>query len=341
MDIFLATDAWHPQVNGVVGTLSQTIEQLQKMGHSVKVAHPGYFVNIPLPFYSDIRVALPFHHQIRRILGDKPPNYVHIATEGPVGWAVRSYCLKMGWSFTTAFHTQFPMYLDKFYRFPAQWTWAALRTFHSKSACVMVATQTMQSELHHQGFASDRISLWGRGVDTHRFQPKAKSARSLPIALYVGRVSAEKSIEDFLRVNRPLTKWVVGDGPERAKLQKKFPQVTFFGWQHGEALAQTYAQADVFVFPSKTDTFGLVMIEAMASGVPVAAYPVQGPLDVVVPGTGVFHLDLETAINGALLCDPFLCRKQAKTYSWEKCTQQFLNNLISTCGSLPKGGLVI
>ncbi len=328
MNLLLVTDAWHPQINGVVRTLTETIDQLQKMGLSVLVIHPGLFRNVPLPFYPDIKLALPFHHRLKSLVGETPPEFIHIATEGPLGWAVRALCIRENWAFSTAFHTHFPQYLHKFFRFPKSWTWAMLRTFHERADCVMVATPSLWNDLIDNGFDPSLLSLWSRGVDTSRFHPEEKTKRSHPVALYVGRISAEKSVEDFLRVNRPVSKWIVGDGPDKAMLMRKYPDATWLGWQQGEILAKTYSQADVFVFPSLTDTFGLVMMEALASGVPVAAYPVPGPLDVVVPGTGFLDWDLEKAVDGALNCDPVLCRKHAITQTWEKCTRQFLQNLI-------------
>jgi len=328
MEILIATDAWHPQVNGVVRTLSTTLDQLGAMGWKARVIHPGMFSHFTYPFYADIKLAFATRKRMDAIVGRHPPGFVHIATEGPVGWAMRSLCIQKGWAFSTAFHTNFPEYLAKFPGVPRSWTWNILRRFHSASSRTMVATHSIRQQLIAEGFDPNRLVFWGRGVDTQLFQPKPKSLRTKPIAIYVGRVSAEKSIEDFLGVDRPVQKWVVGDGPDRIRLQRKYPGARWFGWQKGENLAKLYADADVFVFPSRTDTFGLVMIEAMACGLPVAAYPVPGPVDIVIPGTGALGHDLGSAMDEALTCEPGYCREYAETHSWEKCTRQFLRNLV-------------
>lgn len=328
MEILLATDAWQPQVNGVVRTLSTTLEHLATMGWKSRVIHPGLFSNISYPFYPDVKLALATRKRIGKILGNQTSGFVHIATEGPVGWAMRSLCLQRGWDFSTAFHTNFPEYLARFPGIPDSWTWSILRRFHSRASKIMIATPSIRQKLITNGFDPNRLVYWGRGVDTQLFHPKSKPHRTKPIALYVGRISIEKNIEDFLAINRPVEKWVVGDGPDRIRLQRKYPSARWFGWQKGVDLANLYADSDVFVFPSKTDTFGLVMIEAMACGLPVAAYPVPGPVDIVIPGTGALHNDLGHALDLALTCKPESCREYAETHSWEKCTRQFLRNLV-------------
>lgn len=328
MELILATDAWHPQVNGVVRTLSTTMDHLGRMGVQCRVIHPGLFRSFAYPFYPDIRLALPTRSKIETQVGKAVPSFVHIATEGPVGWAMRNHCLRRKWRFTSAFHTHFPQYLWRFPGIPTFLTWRILRWFHQASSGVMVATPSLSRELAKQGFDPKKIKMWQRGVDTQRFRPRVKSPRSKPIALYVGRVSTEKNIEAFLKVDRPVEKWIVGDGPDRASLQKSHPEAKWYGMKQGEELSELYSEADVFVFPSRTDTFGLVMLEAMASGVPVAAFPVEGPIDVVRPGAGVLDEDLGKAIDGALLCDPVTCRSHALKWTWESCSREFLSNLV-------------
>jgi len=330
MKLILATDAWTPQINGVVRTLMTTVDCLGRMGISCRVLHPGLFPSITYPFYRDIKLALPTRAKLRAWLGEETPDRVHIATEGPIGWTMRNWCIRKGWRFTTAFHTHFPQYLARFPGIPPFLTWCLLRWFHRPASGVMVATKSLEKELVHQRFDASKIRLWQRGVETDRFHPREKSPRGRPVALYVGRVSTEKNIEAFLQVNRPVDKWIVGDGPDRASLQARHPEARWLGWKQGEELSELYAQADVFVFPSKTDTFGLVMLEAMASGVPVAAFPVEGPIDVVGPDSGVLDQDLGRAIDGALKCDPANCRRQALSWTWERCSSQFLSNLVPT-----------
>ena len=263
----------------------------------------------------------------RKIEGFRPC-VVHIATEGPLGIAARRYCMKRGIPFTTAFHTKFPEYLNARMRVPVSWSYKAMRRFHAPASSVMVATQTVENELRGRGFAN--IKRWSRGVDTKLFRPRDKSFLDLPrpIALYVGRVAVEKNIEAFLQVKHPGRKVVVGDGPQMKELTRKYPDVHFVGVKEGEDLAKHYAAADVFVFPSLTDTFGLVLIEALACGVPVAAYPVAGPLDVIGDApVGCLHADLTTAVQRALGASPDACLAHAKSYSWDASVQQFLANV--------------
>jgi len=330
MKILIASDAWQPQVNGVVRTLMTTRDYLRKMGHEVQVISPDLFSTIPCPTYPEIRLAYKLGKKIQTIIEDFQPDAVHIATEGPLGWATRRYCIKHGYRFTTSFHTKFPEYAEARFRIPASWGYALLRRFHARAERIMVATQSMAKELEQWGF--QHLARWSRGVDTKLFKLRDKNFLSAPrpIALYVGRVAVEKSIEDFLKLKFDGSKFVVGDGPQLHELQEHYPDVQFVGMKTGEELAQYYASADIFIFPSRTDTFGLVLIEALASGVPVAAYPVPGPLDVIDhTGIGVLHEDLQTAVDQVLANPPSpqKCREYAMRYAWEVCTQQFLNNL--------------
>jgi glycosyltransferase involved in cell wall biosynthesis len=328
MRILLVTDAWHPQVNGVVRTLSTLKGQLEAAGHEVIYITPDQFNTVPCPTYSEIRLALLPGKKMARIIEGFRPCVVHIATEGTLGVAARKYCVKRDIPFTTAFHTKFPEYLNARFKVPVSWSYKALRWFHGKANNVMVATQTIENELIGHGFKN--IRRWSRGVDTDLFKPRDKDFLKLPrpIMLYVGRVAIEKNIEAFLKLDKPGTKVVVGDGPQLALLQRKYPNVVFTGAKQGEELARHFAAADVFVFPSLTDTFGLVLLEAMACGVPVAAYPVPGPLDVIGDApVGCLDKDLSRAIDEALKASPENCRAHAETFSWAACTEQFLSNV--------------
>jgi glycosyltransferase involved in cell wall biosynthesis len=332
--LVIATDAWKPQVNGVVRTLDTTISVLEGLGVHSTIIHPGLFRNFATPWYPEIAISYGRMQRIIRKLMDKTrPVSIHIATEGPVGRAVRRYCLRRGLRFTTAYHTKFPEYLKHQVGLPLWVGYSYLRRFHRPSARVLVATESMRDHLQQRRF-SNRIGLWSRGVDAELFRPRQRSViRDKPVCLYVGRVSVEKNIEDFLRADIDCHKVVVGDGPARKSLEEAFPRVTFTGYKHGEELAQAYADADVFVFPSTTDTFGMVIIEALACGVPVAAYPVPGPMDIVPNGAGVgcLHADLKIAIETALASsDRQKCRELALRYTWENCTKQFLNSLVVT-----------
>lgn len=328
MKILIATDAWHPQVNGVVRSLSTTIRLLQKMGHEVITITPDQFRTIPCPSYPEIRLAMFAKRPICRILDQTCPDAIHIATEGPIGLAVRSVCRKMRLPFTTSYATRFPEYIQARFKIPSSWTYRLLRWFHKPSAGVMVATPALQEELTNRGFSNTK--LWTRGVDTRLFRPA--DSRELPhrrpILLYVGRVAVEKNLNAFLSLDTPGTKIIVGDGPQLKQLKARYPEVVFDGVLQGEDLARRYAAADVFVFPSRTDTFGLVMLEALASGVPVAAYPVPGPRDVIRdPRVGILSEDLGAAIHQALKLDPGWCREYAMQYSWERVTHLFLQNI--------------
>ncbi|SMF69338.1 Glycosyltransferase involved in cell wall bisynthesis [Azospirillum oryzae] len=328
MNILIVSDAWHPQVNGVVRTIGTVRDELEAMGHSVEVIGPDRFRTLPMPTYPEIRLALGAKRRLWAMIEGMRPDCIHIATEGPLGFAARSYCLKHGKPFTTAYHTRFPEYVRDRAPIPLALSYAVVRRFHKPSSAVMVATQTIEDALTHRGFAN--IRRWTRGVDTELFHPRDKGFLDLPrpVSMYVGRVAVEKNLEDFLRLDLPGTKVVVGDGPAREELQRKYPGVHWVGAKHGEDLAKHYAAADVFVFPSRTDTFGLVLLEALASGVPVAAYPVPGPLDVVDgSGAGCLDEDLKRAVEGALTIPAQTCRDYALGYSWRRSAEQFLSNL--------------
>jgi glycosyltransferase involved in cell wall biosynthesis len=327
MRILVATDAWHPQVNGVVRTLMMMAGAAKALGVDVSFLTPQSFRTFAMPSYPDLRVALPDGRKIARLIADARPDSIHIATEGPIGLAVRRYCRKRGLPFTTSFHTRFPEYISARFPIPESWSWSALRWFHGASQAVMAATPALAGELRGRGFRN--VVLWPRGVDAKLFRPRAVDlGLPRPIFLSVGRVAVEKNLEAFLELDLPGTKVVVGDGPARAALQRKYPQAAFLGALHGERLAQAYAAADVFVFPSKTDTFGLVLLEALASGVPVAAFPVTGPRDVIGSAkVGVLSEDLRLACLAALKLSPQDCRQFAAGQGWETSARAFVNNI--------------
>jgi 1,2-diacylglycerol 3-alpha-glucosyltransferase/glucuronosyltransferase len=328
MKLALVTDAWFPQTNGVVRTLATTVEYLQAHGVQVEVFSPQGFRTVPCPTYPEIRLALFAGRALARRLDEFGPDAIHIATEGPLGLAARKWCVGRGREFTTAYHTQFPEYLRARGPIPLSLSYAVLRWFHGGARRVLVATPSMQRQLEAHGFKN--VARWSRGVDADLFRPGPKSFLDLPrpVWLYLGRVAVEKGIGEFLRLDLPGTKLVVGDGPARAKLETEYPDARFVGFKHGEELAQHVAACDAFVFPSRTDTFGLVLLEAMACGLPVAAYPVTGPVDVVVHGvTGVLDEDLRSAALQCLSLDPAACRAHALQYSWEACTHQFRSAL--------------
>lgn len=329
MKILIVTDAWFPQVNGVVRTLSTVAEELREMGHRVEVISPDSFKTIPCPTYPEIRLALFPKIRIKRILEEFKPDAIHIATEGPLGWAARRLCLRRGLPFTTSFHTKFPEYIHARFRVPVRWGYALMRRFHRPSKGVMVATRSLAKTLEGVGF--DNIKMWTRGVDTDLFQPRDKTIfgnRNRPVFLFCGRVAVEKNIEAFLALDLPGTKVVVGDGPLMDSLKTRYPDTVFTGYKKGEELARHVAAADVFVFPSLTDTFGLVLLEALASGVPVAAYPVTGPIDVILDeAVGCLDTDLAKAATTALEKDPAACRAYAEGYSWRACADLFFGNL--------------
>ncbi|WP_353573405.1 glycosyltransferase family 1 protein [Candidatus Albibeggiatoa sp. nov. BB20] len=331
MKILIVSDAWLPQINGVVRTLSTTKKVLESMGHEVKMITPDLFRTIPCPTYPEIRLVIsPTGHKIKKIIETFQPDCIHISTEGPLGLSARRMCRKLNKIFTTSFHTKFPEYVHARFGVPISWTYALLRWFHSLSKRVMVATASMRAELEGQGF--HHLADWSRGVDIELFHPREHNIfaeKQQPVAVYVGRVAVEKNIEAFLDMEFAGLKYVVGSGPQLEPLRQKYPDVHFVGSKSGEELASYYASADVFVFPSKTDTFGLVLLEALASGTPVAAYPVPGPIDIIghQSPVGCLDQDLAVAARNALKLDARLCRQHALKYSWQACTKQFLNNL--------------
>lgn len=329
MRILIATDAWAPQVNGVVRTLETLGRELVRMGHVVKFVTPEGFRTVPMPTYPEIKLALFARRAVGRIIDAFKPDAIHIATEGPVGLATRRNCMRRGLSFTTSFHTRFPEYIHARFGIPTAWNYAGLRWFHGPAQAVMVATRTLERDLTKRGFKN--LRLWSRGVDVDLFKPGDKSWLDLPrpVFLYVGRVAIEKSVEEFMKLDLPGSKLVVGDGPQLGELRARYPKVRFVGPKFGPELARHYAASDVFVFPSRTDTFGLVVLEALASGLPVAAHPVQGPNDIIGTNTtvGILDEDLGVAARRALLLKPETCRAFATGFSWEACTRQFLTNL--------------
>jgi glycosyltransferase involved in cell wall biosynthesis len=334
--IALATDAWHPQVNGVVRALSTTVDHLQRRGHEVEVIEPSAFRTLPCPTYPEIRLALGCKGAIGRILDGHDPDAVHIATEGPIGWAARRWCVKRGRRFTTSFHTRFPDYVSVRSGIPAEWIWAVMRRFHGAAERTFVVTKTLGDELQARGIR--HTHLWPLGVDLDQFNPAVPPHLALadlprPILLNVGRVAVEKNIEAFLSLDVAGTKVVVGGGPALDQLKARFPDVVFLGPKRGAELASAYTAADVFVFPSCTDTFGLVNIEALACGLPIAAFPVAGPIDILgtlAVGThggrrriGALDGDLGQAIATALTADRDAAAAEARNYSWERCTDRF------------------
>jgi glycosyltransferase involved in cell wall biosynthesis len=329
MRIMIVTDAWFPQTNGVVSTLSQTAACLGRFGHEVRMITPRDFRSIACPTYPEIRLSLFPFEKIRRAITRFVPQALHIATEGPLGLGARRFCMRSGIRFTTSYHTQFPQYLRARFPMPVGVSYAALRRFHGAAVRCMVSTATLRNELAARGFQN--LASWRRGVDTEVFKPGPKSFLNLPrpIAAYVGRVAVEKNIDAFLSMPWNGSKIVVGDGPERARLERLYPGATFAGYKFGAELVAHLAAADVMVFPSRTDTFGLVNLEAMACGVPVAAYPVTGPIDVIRDGiSGALDTDLSKAALRALEVDPQSCRAQALESSWELSSRELENNLV-------------
>lgn len=326
--IAIVTDAWHPQVNGVVRTLSAMYDGLVLAGHETAVFGPDRYRTIPCPGYSTIRLAIGAGRALGRHLAAFAPHAVHIATEGPLGLAARAFCLKRDWPFTTAYHTRFPEYLQARCGLPLACSYSVLRRFHAPSRCVMVATETMRRELAAHGF--QRLAAWTRGVDTTLFRPGCEPAIELPqpVFLYVGRIAVEKNLPAFLDLDLPGSKLVVGDGPSLAAIKRRYPQVHFAGAQSGEALVRHYAAADVMVLPSRTETFGLVLLEALACGVPVAAFPSAGPTDVIGDsGAGVIDEDLQRAARTALDIPRERCLAHAQNFSWQASIDQFIGHL--------------
>ena len=336
MQILVATDAWKPQVNGVVRSLESVAQAVVELGSEIEFLTPQGFATVPLPTYGEIRLALANRRAAARRIDGAAFDHIHIATEGPIGLAVRQYCLHAKRIFTTSYHTRFPEYISTRIRIPESFTYAVLRRFHNAGAGVMVSTQSLASELSSRGF--QRLMHWSRGVDHSQFSPSKAVAFDLPrpIFLYAGRLAPEKNVEAFLELDLPGSKVVVGDGPSRRVLQTRFPQAHFIGTLGSEALAARYASADVFVFPSRTDTFGMVLIEAMACGLPVAALPVAGPRDVIgESGAGVLDFDLQAACLSALDIPRERARAHALTFTWAKSAQQFLDNIMLAKASSP------
>ncbi len=329
MRIMIVTDAWVPQTNGVVRTLSQTADWLGRFGHEVRMLTPRDFRSIACPTYPEIRLSLLPRKTLAARIAGFAPHALHIATEGPLGLAARGHCLKHELRFTTSYHTQFPQYVRARVPIPIAASYWLLHRFHGAAARTMVSTRSLRQDLAARGFKN--LASWRRGVDTDLFKPGPKDFLTLPrpIAAYVGRVSVEKNIEAFLDMPWHGSKIVIGDGPERARLQAQHPTTLFTGFRFGRDLASHLAAADIMVFPSRTDTFGLVNLEAMACGVPVAAYPVTGPIDVIEDGvSGALDEDLATAARRALELDPEKCRAHALRFGWDASAREFESNLV-------------
>ncbi|MBV8428181.1 MAG: glycosyltransferase family 1 protein [Hyphomicrobiales bacterium] len=328
--ILIVTDAWAPQVNGVVRSLENLVREAPRLGVDIAMLTPETFRTVPLPTYPEVRVAMTRPGVVAERIEGAEPDYIHIATEGPLGLCARLACLRSGRPFTTSYHTRFPEYLAARFIAPARLTYRMMRRFPNSGAGVMVATATLERELAARGFM--RLMRWSRGVDAQVFRPRAESIFDMPrpIFLSCGRLAVEKNLGAFLSLDLPGSKLVIGDGPERRALETRFPNARFAGALQGEALAAAYASGDVFVFPSLTDTFGIVLLEALACGLPVAAYPVAGPLDVLGgSGAGVLDNDLRKAALAALDIPRERARAHALTFSWESSTRQFVDNVQS------------
>jgi glycosyltransferase involved in cell wall biosynthesis len=328
MRILIATDAWRPQVNGVVSTLTALARNVAALGDEIHFVTPEGFPSMALPTYPGLRIAWPNRREIAHRIEDIAPDAIHIATEGPVGWAVRAYCRKRGLAFTTSYTTRFPEYIAVRSIIPAALSYAVLRHFHAAAAMTMIATESLRRELSARGF--ERLGTWTRGVDTELFNPDHPAELDLPrpIFMSVGRVAVEKNLEAFLALPLPGSKVVIGDGPQKTELEQRFPDAVFLGVKQGPELAAHLAAADVFVFPSLTDTFGVVQLEALACGTPVAAFPVMGPIDVIADHpVGVLDHDLKRACLGALELSRETCRRFALSFAWENSARQFMGNL--------------
>jgi glycosyltransferase involved in cell wall biosynthesis len=337
MRVLIATDAWHPQVNGVVRTLTSLAASAQSLGIAIDFLTPEGFPSVPVPTYPNLRLAVPGPRRIARRIEQQRPDAIHIATEGPIGHAVRAYCRKRGVPFTTSYTTRFPEYISARVPIPPAWSYAVLRRFHAAAAVTMVSTPSLMAELAARRFKN--LAMWTRGVDTDLFRPEhaVDPGFPRPIFLTAGRVAVEKNLEAFLTLDLPGSKVVIGEGPQAAELRRRFPAVKFLGLLEGEAFARHMAAADVFVFPSRTDTFGLVQLEALACGVPVAAFPVTGPRDVIADNpVGVLSEDLREACLGALRVSRDACRAFALTRSWEASARQFIGH-ISKVAAQPRG----
>jgi glycosyltransferase involved in cell wall biosynthesis len=328
MRVLIATDAWHPQVNGVVRTLTSLAAAAKSLGVTVEFLTPEGFPSFALPTYSNLRLALPSRREIARRIQAAAPDAIHIATEGTIGVATRAYCLRHGLPFTSSYTTRFPEYISARAPIPQSWSYAVLRHFHSAATVTMVSTVSLMSELRRRGFRN--LGMWTRGVDTELFAPHRALPLDLPrpIFLTAGRIAVEKNLEAFLSLDLPGSKVVVGDGPQEEELKHRFPQAAFLGLRSGVELAGLMAAADVFVFPSLTDTFGVVQLEALACGVPVAAFPVTGPKDVVGNNAvGALNNDLRVACLEALAMSRETCRAFALTRSWETSARQFIDHV--------------
>ena len=328
--ILIVTDAWAPQVNGVVRSLENLVREAPRLGVDIAMLTPETFRTVPLPTYPEVRVAVTRPGVVAERIEGAEPDYIHIVTEGPLGLCARLACLRSGRPFTTSYHTRFPEYLAARFIAPARLTYGMMRRFHNSGSGVMVATATLERELAARGFM--RLMRWSRGVDAQVFRPRAEGIFDMPrpIFLSCGRLAVEKNLGAFLSLDLPGSKLVIGDGPERRALEARFPNARFAGALQGEALAAAYASGDVFVFPSLTDTFGIVLLEALACGLPVAAYPVAGPLDVLGgSGAGVLDNDLRKAALAALDIPRERARAHALTFSWEFSTRQFVDNVQS------------
>ena len=332
MRILVATDAWKPQLNGVVRTYERLAVECARLGAEFEFLTPEPFPTLPLPTYPEIRLAMLGEWNVESIQKRFRPDYIHIATEGPIGLATRGWCVRQGHPFTSSYHTRFPDYVSARVPVPLSWGYALQRWFHNSGAGMMVAAPSLARDLKAKGF--QRILPWTRGVDTDLFRPRPELQRDRddgPVFLYVGRIAVEKGVEAFLSLDLPGSKVVVGDGPQLDELRRRFPKVRFTGPKIASELAQEYAAADVFVFPSRTDTFGIVLLEAMASGLPIAALPVTGPIDIVREGvTGVLDTDLKAAAMKALLLDRDVVRTHALDYSWSHCARMFLDNIVES-----------
>lgn len=328
MRVLIATDAWRPQVNGVVRSLERMVAAAPDFGITASVLSPEGFRQIGLPSYPEIRIALATRKALAARIADFAPDHIHIATEGPLGWSVRAICLAQKRTFTTSYHTRFPQYVSARWPIPEAWSYAVLRRFHAPAAAVMVSTPTVEAELRQHGFG--RLARWGRGVDLRLFHPRPESILDLPrpIFLSVGRVAVEKNLDAFLSLRLPGSRVVVGEGPARADLARAYPDAHFLGLREGRELAEIYASADVFVFPSLTDSFGIVLLEAAASGLPVAAFPVQGPRDVFAGSdAAVLDEDLRKAALAALRRPREACLDLAARHSWHASAEQFYGHI--------------
>jgi glycosyltransferase involved in cell wall biosynthesis len=329
--VAIVSDAWHPQVNGVVRSLTQLSRELTARGIAVTVIGPDRFATLPCPYYPEIRLSLWPRRRLRRLLAEFGPDALHIATEGPLGFAARRWAIRRGYAFTTSFHTRFPDYVAARLPIPRRLTYRWMRRFHSAGSAVMAATPSLIAELRGRGFSN--VCLWSRGVDTEAFSPahRNEQAPRRPVFLYCGRLAIEKNVAAFLDLDLPGTRVVVGDGPDRVALAERYPSAIFLGTLSGEALSRAYASADVMVFPSRTDTFGLVVLEALACGTPVAAFPVPGPRDIMGnahPSVGALDEDLRRAALAALKADRGQCRRFAEGFSWSAAAAMFMGNLV-------------